>query len=142
MDLKLSLVIRVEIHLGRDQTWQAGVISAPRGWGRCLGQAVQKIRTTVKAQLTHLVSKNLILATAMPGPRAKQNGAKKNKQRPLVSHDNAALGSISPGIISTDVLDTLNEFSNDDWDRVAKVLCDYLELPGPYLLITRPRMLI
>lgn len=77
----------------------------------------------------------------MPGPRAKQNGAKKNKQK-IVSRDNAALGSTPPGNIPTDVLDTLNGFSNDHWDKVAKVLCDYLELPGPCLLITCPRVVL
>lgn len=59
----------------------------------------------------------------MPGPRAKQNSGKKNKPKAVtqLAQDGTALGS--PTI-------PLSELSNDDWDKVAKVLCEHFQLPG------------
>ncbi|KAF8545622.1 hypothetical protein OG21DRAFT_1528366 [Imleria badia] len=65
----------------------------------------------------------------MPGPRAKQNYRKKN-ERKVVSQGNAALGSTSSPTVPTSVINALDELSNDDWDKAAKVLCDHFELPG------------
>ncbi|KAH0833373.1 hypothetical protein J3R83DRAFT_12474 [Lanmaoa asiatica] len=60
----------------------------------------------------------------MPGPRAKQNAAKKHKHK-VMSQGNAA----SSPAIPIHVLKTLGELSNDDWDKVVKVLCDHFKLP-------------
>ncbi|KAG9314772.1 hypothetical protein JVU11DRAFT_3855 [Chiua virens] len=64
----------------------------------------------------------------MPGPRAKQNATKKSKRK-VVSQDEAATSPISSSTIPSHVLDTLHQLSKDDWDKVARVLCDYLNLP-------------
>ncbi|KAH0826017.1 hypothetical protein J3R83DRAFT_7498 [Lanmaoa asiatica] len=61
----------------------------------------------------------------MPGPRVKQNAAKKYKYK-VMSQGNAA----SSPAIPTHVLKTLDELLNDDWDKVTKVPCDHLKLPN------------
>ena len=71
----------------------------------------------------------MIIVSAMPGPRAKQNAARKHKQK-VASQDKAVTRSTSPPAIPTHVLDALKELSNDDWDKVAIILCSYPELPG------------
>lgn len=62
----------------------------------------------------------------MPGPRAKQNGAKKIKHK-APTQNNATPGSTSSRTLPDS---QLHELSNDDWDMVANVLCDHLKLPG------------
>lgn len=68
----------------------------------------------------------------MPGPRAKQNSGKKNRQKTVTPQNSAVLGLASESslTIPTNVLNTLDELSNHNWDKVAKVLCDHFGLPG------------
>lgn len=70
-----------------------------------------------------------IIVSTMPGPRAKQNSGKKNKHK-AESQGNPALGSTSSPTVPISVLNALDELSNDDWGKIAKVLCDHFKLPG------------
>ncbi|KAG6370757.1 hypothetical protein JVT61DRAFT_10959 [Boletus reticuloceps] len=66
----------------------------------------------------------------MPGPRAKQNSGKlKNKPKGMSQRDAAPGTTSSSPIILTTLLNTLDGLSSDDWDKVAKVLCDHFKLP-------------
>ncbi|KAF8123399.1 hypothetical protein EV363DRAFT_1547591 [Boletus edulis] len=65
----------------------------------------------------------------MPGPRAKQNSGKKNKPKGISQRDAAPGTTSSSPIILTTLLNTLDGLSSDDWDKVAKVLCDHFKLP-------------
>ena len=62
----------------------------------------------------------------MPGPRGKQNGAKKGKSK---------LQTSAPASPRTMEFAPLVEAidSAEDWNTVANLLCNYLELPGAIL---------
>jgi hypothetical protein len=58
----------------------------------------------------------------MPGPRGKQRTTKKPKQRTTSQGASGGAISFEPLIEDID--------GAEEWNAVARILCDYLELPG------------
>lgn len=76
----------------------------------------------------------------MPGPRAKQNAAKK-KNKPQNQTLNLAVLVKTPvqrppplpPALQHRALNSLDELSSADWDEVVRIMCDHLKIPGMLL---------
>lgn len=77
--------------------------------------------------------------STMPGPRAKQNGAKKTKTKAVsivvVDPPAASLAAIAalPPALQPRTLTSLDELSTKDWDEVVRIICDHVKIPGRFL---------
>ena len=80
----------------------------------------------------------ILRTTTMPGPRAKQNGAKKNKTRTVTVAVLAGRPPALPPALQPRTLSSLDELTSDDWDEVVRVMCDHLKIPG----MSPPRALL
>ena len=64
----------------------------------------------------------------MPGPRAKKNGAKKNKSKSVPVVASSQVPRLPPAL-QPRPLKSLDELSSSDWDDVVRVICDHLDIP-------------
>lgn len=76
-----------------------------------------------------------VASFTMPGPRAKQNAAKKNKTRTVsvVTVNSPASPSGPPSLppaLQPRLLSSLDELSSDEWDDVVRAICNHIKVPG------------